>query len=168
MGLRNLRHHVEQNSRSDSSPNVEHTSTGATEDVEERETLLRYQLSRELYAHADFWLAVGGQGDCVHIIGQTRGQTTRARRAAAMELVREADGSIDLSLIEIDPLRHQRVGQGVSVKLCPEHNVPPEVLDVVLLGWLAHVTDPANGARQAGPAAYQDVEAGQVVDLVDD
>jgi len=163
MGPRNLKDRIAN------SPEVETSISLAdprdVEEVEAGEGYLRDGLADHLRQLAELWLIAGSQvGDVTYVVGSTRGEQSGLRRAGIVELVRHTDDSIGITVIQVDHATCRRMGAEIRGRLSSNSN---SAIDTISLGWLSKALDPASGARQAGPAAYQEIAAGNAVDLLD-
>lgn len=124
------------------------------------------RLSDQLYEQASFWLIVADIGDVVYIVGQGREATSLRKYPGAVEIIRRPDDTIQLSAVKVDQGTHRATGQLRTAVLAETEN--PVQLDLVEVAWLASLTDPKQGARQIGPAAFQELREGNAVFLFDD
>lgn len=154
MGLQKLDHPIE------SSTEIA-LSAGApvgSDEVEAGEGYLRDELADRLFELAKLWLIAGSQqGNVTYVVGSTRGRFSRSRRTGIIELISRADGAIGVNALEIDPRSGCRQGDEIRGRLAPNRN---PAIDTISLAWLAKAIDPDGEARQAGPAAYQEIAAG--------
>lgn len=128
-----------------------------------------YQLDRladRLYDQASFWLIVGDVGDMVCIAGQAHETSSTRKHPGVVEIIRNSDGSIQISAVMVNQQTRQAEKQLPTAVLARAEN--PAQLDVVEVAWLASITDPQQGARQIGSAAFQEVRQGGMLSLFDD
>lgn len=122
------------------------------------EGYLRDKLGDRLYALADFWLiAASEHGDVTYVVGSTHGKHTGLRQIGIVELIRCPDQSIKINAFQIDPESLRRVGGEIRGKLSQDSN---SAIDTITLAWLSKLLDSSDDAREAGPAAYQEIAAG--------
>jgi hypothetical protein len=158
MGLRNLKDRIANHPEVDAWSAPETRDTRGGDEVEANEGYLRDALGGRFYTLADFWLiAASDMGDATYVVGATCGEHSRYRQAGIVELIRHSDQSIAFNAIRIDPELQRRFGDEIRGRLGENSN---SSVDTVTLAWLSKVVDPSAGAREAGPAAYQEIAAG--------
>jgi hypothetical protein len=127
-------------------------------EAEASEGYLRDRLGEELHRIADFWLvAQSAFGDVAYVVGATVGAESQGKKHGIVELIRKADQSIAVNAFEIDAVTQRRIGDEIRGELSEHSN---SAIDTITLAWLARLLNPENGAKEAGPAAYQEIAAG--------
>lgn len=158
-------------------PSIKHEAPGsdresarrssATEEVDALEAYLRDELSEQLFDAVDDWLTRDGDATVVYIAGRARGADSHQPNAGVAQLVRCGDASVDLTAFHLDIGGRRRDGAAVFASVQSELNVGVRVT-VVQLAWLACLLDRSTGAFEISSSAFQQVEAGVSVAVLDD
>lgn len=155
---RNLKERIATRPESELTTTAALTRAERSGEVEAREGYLRDRLGDALYRVANFWLiAQSVEGDVAYVVGSTQGSKTKEKKVGIVELIRRGDQSVAVNVIEIDPTTERRVGNEIRGEVNEHSN---STIGTITLAWLAQLLRPDNGAREAGPAAYQEIAVG--------